>query len=143
MYKDILNQTVSHSAITTPGYTDSHMAYLVNGTHLLTGDALLIRGCGRTDFQNGDAGLLYDIITQKLFTLPDETFVYPGHDYQGLTVSTIGGEKRCNPRFLGRSRHQFIELMKNLNLPYPEKMSEALPANKHEGKIVVTLDYQI
>ncbi|WP_427162071.1 FAD/NAD(P)-binding protein [Aliinostoc sp. HNIBRCY26] len=135
--------SVKIQAIATPGHTDSHMAYLVNGTHLLTGDALLIRGCGRTDFQNGDAGLLYDVITQKLFTLPDETFVYPGHDYQGRTVSTIGGEKRCNPRFVGRSRHQFIELMKSLNLPYPQKMSEALPANKHGGKIVVTLDYQI
>lgn len=135
--------SVKIQAIATPGHTDSHMAYLVNDTHLLTGDALLIRGCGRTDFQNGDAGLLYDVITQKLFTLPDETLVYPGHDYQGRTMSTIGGEKRCNPRLVGRSRQQFIELMKNLNLPYPQKMSEALPANKGGGKVLVTLDYQI
>lgn len=135
--------SVKIEAIATPGHTDSHMAYLVNGTHLLTGDALFIRGCGRTDFQNGDPGLLYDVVTQKLFTLPDETLVYPGHDYQGRTVSTIGEEKRWNPRFAGRSRSQFIELMSNLNLPYPKKMSEAVPANQRGGKVLVTLDYQI
>ncbi|NMG08415.1 FAD/NAD(P)-binding protein [Brasilonema sp. UFV-L1] len=130
-------------AIATPGHTDTHMAYLVNGTHLLTGDALFIRGCGRTDFQNGDAGLLYDVVTQKLFTLPDDTLVYPGHDYQGRTVSTIGEEKRWNPRFAGRSRSQFIELMNNLKLPLPKKMLEALPANQRCGKVLYTLDYQI
>lgn len=130
-------------AIATPGHTDSHMAYLVNDTHLLTGDALFIRGCGRTDFQSGDAGSLYDVVTQKLFTLPDDTLVYPGHDYQGQTVSTIGEEKCWNPRFAGRSRNQFIELMKNLNLPKPKKMLEAVPANQHCGKVLVALDYQI
>ncbi len=77
------------------------MAYLVNGTHLLTGDALFIRGCGRTDFQSGDAGILFDSVTQRLFTLPDSTQIYPGHDYRGLTVSTIGEEKQFNPRFKG------------------------------------------
>lgn len=130
-------------AIATPGHTDSHMAYLVNDTHLLTGDALFIRGCGRTDFQSGDAGSLYDAVTEKLFTLPDDTLVYPGHDYQGQTVSTIGEEKGWNPRFAGRSRNQFIELMKNLNLPQPKKMLEAVPANQHCGRVLVTLDYQI
>ncbi|WP_193196627.1 MBL fold metallo-hydrolase [Nostoc sp. MG11] len=122
-------------AIATPGHTNSHMAYLINGTHLLTGDALFIRGCGRTDFQSGDAGLLYDAVTQKLFTLPDDTLVYPGHDYQGQTISTIGEEKRWNPRFAGRSRSQFIELMKNLNLPHPQKMLEAVPANQRCGRV--------
>ncbi|MBO3460502.1 FAD/NAD(P)-binding protein [Aetokthonos hydrillicola Thurmond2011] len=135
--------SIEIQAIATPGHTNSHMAYLVNGTHLLTGDALFIRGCGRTDFQNGDAGLLYNVVTQKLFTLPDDTWVYPGHDYQGRTVSTIGEEKRWNPRFAGRSRSQFIELMNSLKLPYPKKMSEAVPANQHGGKVLVTLDYQI
>ncbi|MEH2389626.1 MAG: FAD/NAD(P)-binding protein [Nostoc sp.] len=130
-------------AIATPGHTDSHMAYLVNGTHLLTGDALFIRGCGRTDFQNGDAESLYDAVTQKLFTLPDDTLVYPGHDYQGQTVSTIGEEKCWNPRFAGHSRNQFIELMKNLNLPQPKKILEAVPANQHCGRILAALDYQI
>lgn len=135
--------SVEIQAIATPGHTNSHMAYLVNYTHLLTGDALFIRGCGRTDFQFGDAGLLYDAVTQKLFTLPDDTLVYPGHDYQGRTVSTIGEEKRWNPRFAGRSRSQFIELMNNLDLPMPKKMLEAVPANQHCGRVLVALDYQI
>jgi sulfur dioxygenase len=122
-------------AIATPGHTDSHNAYLVNGTHLLTGDALLIRGCGRTDFQSGDAGMMYDAITQRLFTLPDETFVYPGHDYRGNTVSTIGEEKQWNLRLVGRNRSEFIELMANLNLPNPQKMMEAVPANQRCGRV--------
>lgn len=86
--------SITIEAIATPGHTDSHTAYLVNSIsevapkelHVLTGDALFIRGCGRTDFQSGDAGILYDSVTQRLFTLPDETFVYPGHDYQGHIV---------------------------------------------------------
>jgi len=122
-------------AIATQGHTDSHLAYLVHQTHLLTGDSLLIRGCGRTDFQSGDAGDLYDAVTQNLFTLPDETLVYPGHDYRGQTVSTIGEEKRWNPRFAGRSRSEFIALMGSLNLPDPKKMSEAVPANLVCGKV--------
>lgn len=122
-------------AIATPGHTDSHMAYLVNGTHLLTGDALFIRGCGRTDFQSGDAGTLYDMVTQRLFTLPDETLVYPGHDYRGHTVSTIGEEKRWNPRFAGRDRADFIQFMSSLNLPDPQKMMEAVPANERCGNV--------
>jgi len=135
--------SVEIRAIATPGHTDSHMAYLVNGTHLLTGDALFIRGCGRTDFQNGDPGSLYDAVTQKLFTLPDDTLVYPGHDYQGRTVSTIGEEKTWNPRFAGRDRSQFIELMNNLNLPIPKNIREAVPANQQCGKGLFTLDFQI
>lgn len=106
------------------------MAYLVNGEKLLTGDSLLIRGCGRTDFQSGDAGSLFDAITQRLFTLPDETLVYPGHDYRGHTVSTIGEEKQFNPRFQGRTRDNFIEFMASLNLPNPQKIMEAVPANQ-------------
>lgn len=122
-------------AIATLGHTDSHLAYLVNQTHLLTGDSLLIRGCGRTDFQSGDAGLLYDAITQRLFTLPDATLVYPGHDYRGQTVSTIEEEKRWNPRFIGRSRAEFVTFMAGLNLPDPKKMMEAVPANLVCGKV--------
>jgi sulfur dioxygenase len=129
--------SVAIRAIETHGHTDSHMAYLVNGTHLLTGDALLIRGCGRTDFQSGDAGTLYDHITQRLFTLPEDTLVYPGHDYRGHTVSTIGEEKRFNPRFLGRSRADFIDFMAHLNLPSPQKIMEAVPANEHCGRVTV------
>ena len=122
-------------AIATPGHTDSHAAYLVNNKYLLTGDSLLIRGCGRTDFQSGDAGTLYDSITIKLFDLPDETLVYPGHDYRGQTASTIGEEKQWNPRFAGLNRPQFIELMNNLNLPNPKKIMEAVPANERCGKV--------
>jgi sulfur dioxygenase len=124
---------VSLQAIATPGHTDSHMAYLVNGTHLLTGDALLIRSCGRTDFQSGDAGILFDSVTQQVFTLPDSTLIYPAHDYRGQTVSSVAEEKRWNPRFAGRSRDQFRELMNSLNLPDPKKMLEALPANEQCG----------
>ncbi|HHP7232739.1 MAG TPA: MBL fold metallo-hydrolase [Xenococcaceae cyanobacterium] len=124
--------TVTLQAIATPGHTDSHMSYLVNDLLVLTGDALLIRGCGRTDFQSGDPETLYDSVTQKLFTLPDETLVYPAHDYNGQTVSTIGEEKQWNPRFK-RDRSSFIELMNNLNLPYPQKMMQAIPANERCG----------
>ena len=129
---------VNIQAIETHGHTDSHMSYLVNGTHVLTGDALFIRGCGRTDFQSGDAGTLYDHVTQRLFTLPDETLVYPGHDYKGQTVSTIGEEKHFNPRFVGKDRASFIQFMNNLNLPDPKRIMEAVPANKRCGKVVVT-----
>ncbi len=123
---------VTVRAIATNGHTDSHMSYLVNDSLVLTGDALFIRGCGRTDFQSGDPGTLYDSVTQKLFTLPDSTLVYPGHDYKGQTVSTIGEEKQWNPRFK-RDLSSFIEFMNNLNLPNPKKMMEAVPANEHCG----------
>ncbi len=126
--------SIEIQAIATPGHTDSHMAYRVNGDRVLTGDALLIRGCGRTDFQSGDAGTLYDHVTQRLFTLPADTRVYPGHDYRGQTVSTIGEEQRLNPRFTGKDRAAFINLMANLNLPNPKKIAEAVPANEQCGK---------
>ncbi len=123
-------------AIATLGHTDSHMSYLVNGDRVLTGDSLFIRGCGRTDFQGGDPGTMYDHVTQKLFSLPEEIFVYPGHDYKGQTVSTIGEEKRFNPRFAGKDRASFIKLMDNLNLPNPKKISEAVPANERCGRVL-------
>lgn len=122
-------------AIFTPGHSASHIAYLVNKTHLLTGDALFIRGCGRTDFQGGDPGTLYDVVTERLFTLPNDTFVYPAHDYKGRTVSTIGEEKRLNPRF-SRSRSQFITIMNNLKLSYPQQMNTAVPANEYCGDFI-------
>lgn len=126
---------ITIKAIATPGHTDSHLAYWVNGTHVLTGDALFIRGCGRTDFQSGDAGTLYESVTQRLFTLPDETLVYPAHDYRGHSVSTIGEEKRWNPRFVGRDRDSFITFMNGLNLPDPKKIMEAVPANERCGNV--------
>ncbi len=121
--------------IATPGHTDDSLSFRV-GHKLFTGDALLIRSCGRTDFQNGDAGQLYDAITGKLFTLPEETEVYPGHDYAGLTMSTIGEEKRHNPRLAGKSREGFIEFMNNRKLDPPRKLDVAVPANRACGKPV-------
>jgi glyoxylase-like metal-dependent hydrolase (beta-lactamase superfamily II) len=117
----------------TPGHTNGCVSYYV-GDRVFTGDALLIDGCGRTDFQQGDAGQLYDSIHNKIFTLPDTTLVYPGHDYRGNTVSTVGYEKRQNQR-LGRaiSRDAFIALMNNLKLAYPKQIDVALPANQACG----------
>jgi sulfur dioxygenase len=92
----------------------------------------LIRGCGRTDFQKGDSSLLYDSIHQKLFQLPRETIVYPGHDYKGNTCSTIGEEIEHNPR-LSKSKDEFINLMKDLGLPFPKKMDIAVPFNMKCG----------
>ena len=126
---------VEIKAIATLGHTDSHMAYLVNHDRVLTGDALLIRGCGRTDFQNGDAAELYDSVTKRLFSLADDILVYPAHDYHGRTVSTIGEEKQWNPRFKQRDCQSFVKLMNNLNLSYPRKMMEAVPANQGCGQI--------
>ena len=135
--------SITIEAVATPGHTDSHITYYVNNDRVFTGDALLIRGCGRTDFQSGDAGTLFDSVTQRLFTLPDETLVYPAHDYKGNTVSTIKEEKQWNPRFVGRDRANFIEFMANLNLPNPKKIMEAVPANEHCGNLVEGLDNTI
>ena len=119
-------------AIATPGHTAGSMSYAWRDK-VFTGDSLLIGGCGRTDFQGGDAGTLYDSITQRLFALPDETIVYPGHDYKGRTSSTIGAERAGNPRLAGRTRDEFIALMGALNLPPPKKIDVAVPANRLLG----------
>jgi sulfur dioxygenase len=119
--------------LATPGHTNGCVSYLLPD-RVLTGDALLVRGCGRTDFQEGDAGTLWDSVHEKLFSLPDSTLVYPAHDYRGMTVSTIGEEKRHNPRLGGpRTRAAFIELMACLGLPPPARIAEALPANRACG----------
>lgn len=120
--------------IHTPGHTPCHLSYLVDNQRVLTGDALLIGGCGRTDFQGGDPGTLYDSVTERLFTLPDATLLSPGHDYRGNTQSTIGSERGTNPRFVGKSRLEFIDLMNNLGLPPPKRMMEAVPANRLCGR---------
>ncbi len=121
----------------TPGHTLGCVSYLV-GDRVFTGDSLLIGGCGRTDFQQGDAGLLYDSIHQKLFSLPADTLVFPGHDYNGNTVSTIKQEMAKNPRLGGgKSREEFIATMGNLKLAYPKYISQALPANQSCGRGVV------
>jgi sulfur dioxygenase len=118
--------------IATPGHTKGSMSFLWRD-RVFTGDSLFIGGCGRTDFQSGDAGALYDCITQKLFTLPDETLVYPGHDYQQRWVSSIMQERTTNPRLAGKTREEFIEIMNNLNLPRPRLIDEAVPANRYCG----------
>lgn len=119
-------------ALYTPGHTDDSYSYLMND-RVFTGDTLLIRGTGRTDFQNGDPSAQYDSIFGKLLTLPDETLVYPGHDYRGWTVSTIGEERRFNPRLQVKSREEYIELMNNLRLDHPKYMDVAVPANLECG----------
>lgn len=125
--------------IETPGHTDDSVSYRIDDD-VFTGDALLIRGCGRTDFQNGDAGQLYATITEKLFGLPDETRVWPGHDYQGLSVSSIGEEKQQNPRLSGKSEAEFRDIMENLNLPRPRHLDRAVPANRECGLGVAEAD---
>lgn len=122
------------TALETPGHTDDGLALSAPGL-VFTGDTLLIRGCGRSDFQNGDPGQLYDAITQTLFGLPDETLIYPGHDYKGRTISTIGEERRLNPRIAGRTRDEFIAIMTSLDLPPPSKLAESVPANRACGGV--------
>jgi glyoxylase-like metal-dependent hydrolase (beta-lactamase superfamily II) len=101
---------------------------------VFTGDTLLIDGCGRTDFQGGDATQLYRSIHDKLFSLPDDTLVYPGHDYNGRRVSTIAQERQRNPRLGGgKPLEEFVALMAGLGLPYPKRMDEAVPANQSVG----------
>lgn len=117
----------------TPGHTDGHFAYLL-GDRLFSGDALLIEGCGRTDFQNGDADALYKSVRQKLFTLPDETLVYPAHDYKDRFVSSIAQEKKRNARLGGdKSLEEFRAIMASLDLPYPKFIDYAVPGNRQCG----------
>jgi glyoxylase-like metal-dependent hydrolase (beta-lactamase superfamily II)/rhodanese-related sulfurtransferase len=116
----------------TPGHTDDSYSFLL-ADRVFTGDTLLIRGTGRTDFQNGSARAQYDSIFNRLLKLPEETMVFPAHDYKGDTVSTIGEEKRFNPRLQVRSVDEYIELMADLKLPNPKMMDVAVPANMHVG----------
>lgn len=117
----------------TPGHTSGHFAYLA-GERVFTGDALLIDGCGRTDFQHGSSDALYDSVHRKLFALPDDTLVYPAHDYQQRRVSSIAQEKARNPRLgQGKSLEEFRAIMAGLNLPYPTFIDYAVPGNKQCG----------
>lgn len=119
----------------TPGHTSGCLTYVMQDrTMAFTGDCLMIRGAGRTDFQQGDAKKMYSSIHDKLFALPDECFVYPAHDYDGRNASTIGEEKKFNTRIGGgASENDFLGYMKNLNLPHPKKIAIALPANMRSG----------
>lgn len=124
---------ITINPIHTPGHTDGHHAY-VTGDRLFTGDALLIDGCGRTDFQNGDTEALFRSVREKLFTLPDDYLVYPGHDYSDRRVSSIAQEKKRNPRLgMDKTLEQFREIMHNLNLPYPKFIDHAVPGNRKCG----------
>jgi sulfur dioxygenase len=116
----------------TPGHTDDSYSFLLRD-RVFTGDTLLIRGTGRTDFQNGDPRAQYDSIFNKLLRLPDETMIFPAHDYKGETVSTVGEEKAFNPRLQVKSVDQYVELMNNLKLANPQMMDVAVPANMKVG----------
>jgi sulfur dioxygenase len=121
------------AVLETPGHTPESLSFVL-GDKVFTGDALLIGTCGRTDFQGGDPGALYDSIHARLFTLPDDTLVYPAHDYNGQTSSTIGAQKRGNTRLAGKSRDEFVSIMNHLGLPPPKKLDVALPANLGCGR---------
>lgn len=119
----------------TPGHTSTCVSLLARD-RVFTGDTLLIRGCGRTDFQEGSSETLFESVTLKLFTLAGETLVYPGHDYKGHTSSTIEQERLLNPRLgSGKSKAQFVEIMSNLKLQYPKKIDIAVPANQACGSV--------
>ena len=121
--------------IATPGHTNSCLSYRI-GNKVFTGDALLIRGCGRTDFQEGDSRRLFKSVRERLFTLPDDTLVYPGHDYKGHMVTTIGEEKRYNPRLnMGKSEEEFVQIMSELRLDPPQRIAVAVPANLKLGEV--------
>lgn len=130
---------VNLSVLYTPGHTDDSICFAMND-RVFTGDTLLIRGTGRTDFQSGDPGDAYESLFNKLLKLPDETLVYPGHDYKGDTVSTIGEERRHNPRLQVTSKEQYVELMNGLNLADPQMMDVAVPANLKIGLSLEEID---
>ncbi|KKB64920.1 Zn-dependent hydrolase [Robbsia andropogonis] len=127
-------------AIYTPGHTDESFSFVLRPEQpraVFTGDVLLIRGSGRTDFQGGDPHRSWDSITNKLFKLPDDTLIYPGHDYRGMTASSIGEEKRWNPRLAGKTEAEYVAFMTGLNLPNPVLMDVAVPANLACGQSTV------
>jgi glyoxylase-like metal-dependent hydrolase (beta-lactamase superfamily II) len=120
----------------TPGHTNGCISFFA-GDRIFTGDSLLIGGCGRTDFQQGNSGQLFDSIQNQIFSLPDEVIVYPGHDYNGNTQSTVGEERKNNKRLGGgKSREDFIQIMSELKLAYPKYIDVALPANQACGRVI-------
>ncbi|TMJ94592.1 MAG: MBL fold metallo-hydrolase, partial [Alphaproteobacteria bacterium] len=123
---------VALDVLYTPGHTDDSYSFLMQD-RVFTGDTLLIRGTGRTDFQNGDARAQYDSIFNKLLRLPNDTMIFPAHDYKGETVSTIGEERAFNPRLQVKSVDQYVDVMNKLNLPNPKMMDVAVPANMRVG----------
>lgn len=126
----------SLSVRATPGHTAGCVSYVLDDERMaFTGDCLLVRGCGRTDFQGGDARAMYRAVHQQLFTLPDNCLLYPAHDYRGVTVTSVGEERRLNPRLGGNlSEDDFVGYMQNLGLPHPKQMAIAVPANRRCGR---------
>lgn len=120
--------------LSTPGHTDSCMCYLI-GNKIFTGDTILVRATGRTDFQSGDPHKLYQSIQKKIFTLPDDTEIYPAHDYLGIPKTTVGLEKKLNPRIGGKTETEFVKSMSELKLSFPKKMDVAVPANRKCGAV--------
>ena len=121
-------------SLLTPGHTDTCTTFHCENM-LFTGDTLLIGGCGRTDFQQGSSEKLFNSVREKIFSFPDDTLVYPAHDYNGFTSSSVGEEKLHNPRLaLDKTKEQFVEIMNNLKLKQPEKINEAVPANLKCGR---------
>ena len=135
----VLIGEISLRPLFTPGHTDDHHVYVLeslDAARVFTGDALLIEGCGRTDFQNGDSAALYRSVHEKIFALGDDTLVYPAHDYNLRHVSSIGQERARNPRLgCGKSLDEFVAIMAGLNLPRPERMDVAVPANRACGEV--------
>ena len=124
-------------ALYTPGHTDESFSFVLESAHpraVFTGDVLMIRGTGRTDFQNGDPAKSYESIVDTLFRLPDDTRLFPAHDYKGETSSTIGEERRHNPRVAGKSKAEYVAIMQALDLPRPAQMDVAIPANLRCGR---------
>jgi len=133
---DVIEFGIQHlDVLSTPGHTNGCLSYVLHDHSLvMTGDALLIRGCGRTDFQQGSSSTLYESVHNKILSLPDHYKLYPGHDYRGFTHSTVYEEKNCNPR-LTLSKENFIQFMKDLNLAYPKLIDVAVPANMKCGEL--------
>ncbi len=133
--EDVALSNFSIHCLATPGHTNSCMSYFIPGA-VFTGDALLVRGCGRTDFQEGSSAKLWKSVRDKLFSLDDDTLVFPAHDYKGFTRSSIGLEKKFNPRLgLQRTQSEFEKIMAELKLDQPKKINEAVPANLQCGKV--------
>jgi len=129
---DLVFGEIRIQVIATPGHTPDSICLRMSD-RVMTGDTLFIRGTGRTDFQTGDPFTQYKALTEKLLSLPGDTLVYPGHDYRGMTVSTIDEERRSNPRLQVKSSDEYATMMNNLNLPAPKMIDVAVPANLHCG----------
>lgn len=123
---------IAINVLHTPGHTPDSISFYVNNDRILTGDLILIQGTGRADFAGGSAADQYDSIVNKVFTLPDNTRLFPGHDYRGNTESTVGDEKEKNPRIAGKTKEEYIDIMAKLNLPLPERIQEVLQINQSE-----------